>query len=55
MLAWAKEEAARYLETYKAFETQDASNIQKRERERENKPLQKRPHIFNLCAKYQQN
>jgi len=33
MLAWTEEEAARYLETYKAFESRDASIIQRREKE----------------------
>ena len=31
ILAWSEEEAARYLETYKAFDGKDASSIQKRE------------------------
>jgi DNA excision repair protein ERCC-1 len=31
MLAWSEEEAARYLETYKAFDGKDASSIQRRE------------------------
>lgn len=31
LLAWTEEEAARYLETYKAFDGKDASSIQKRE------------------------
>jgi DNA excision repair protein ERCC-1 len=31
ILAWTEEEAARYLETYKAFDGKDASSIQKRE------------------------
>ena len=31
ILAWTEEEAARYLETFKALETKDASTIQKRE------------------------
>lgn len=31
ILAWSEEEAARYLETYKAFDGKDASSIQRRE------------------------
>lgn len=31
LLAWSEEEAARYLETFKAFDGKDASSIQKRE------------------------
>lgn len=31
ILAWSEQEAARYLETYKALDGKDASNIQKRE------------------------
>jgi ERCC4-type nuclease len=31
ILAWSEEEAARYLETFKAFEGKDATLIQKRE------------------------
>jgi len=31
ILAWSEQEAARYLETYKAFDGKDASSIQKRE------------------------
>jgi DNA excision repair protein ERCC-1 len=31
ILAWSEEEAARYLETYKAFDGKDATMIQKRE------------------------
>ena len=31
ILAWSNEEAARYLETFKAFESKDASSIQRRE------------------------
>lgn len=31
ILAWSNEEAARYLETFKAFEGKDASSIQRRE------------------------
>lgn len=31
LLAWTEEEAARYLETFKAFDGKDASSIQKRE------------------------
>lgn len=31
LLAWSEEEAARYLETFKAFDGRDASSIQKRE------------------------
>ena len=31
ILAWSEEEAARYLETYKAFDGKDATSIQKRE------------------------
>lgn len=31
LLAWTEEEAARYLETYKAFDGKDASTIQKKE------------------------
>lgn len=33
ILSWSEEEAARYLETFKAFEKKDASLIQKREKE----------------------
>ena len=31
VLAWSEEEVARYLETFKALESKDASSIQKRE------------------------
>lgn len=31
ILAWSNEEAARYLETFKAYESKDASSIQRRE------------------------
>jgi DNA excision repair protein ERCC-1 len=30
ILAWSEQEAARYLETFKAFESKDASTIQKK-------------------------
>lgn len=33
ILAWSDEEAARYLETFKAYENRDSSSIQKREKD----------------------
>lgn len=33
LLCWSNEEAARYLETFKAYESKDASSIQKREKD----------------------
>jgi len=33
ILAWSDQEAARYLETFKVYESKDASSIQKREKE----------------------
>ena len=33
VLAWSELEAARYLETFKAYEGKDASSIQKRKKE----------------------
>jgi DNA excision repair protein ERCC-1 len=33
LLSWSEEEAARYLETFKAFESKDASLIQKKDKD----------------------